>query len=284
MIKDHKTVDLYGKKIFEKVVVSDTVKNHNPMDHEACFLYVLEGINYSYSEDDFIVLNTKESVLMKCGNYFYKGTPDKSTQRLRFIAVHLYPDVMRKVYERNIPQFLLGTSVNKSDMNMITIQPNILMAKFMESLRLYMDTPEIMNEEMTELKFREFILLLLQTDKYGEVKTLMENLFNPGVISFKETIKAHLFSDLTIKDLATLTHLSLATFKREFKKQFNDTPASYIKEQRLNRAAELLMVSNKRVNDIAYDCQFNDPAHFSTVFKEKFKQSPSDYRMSFSKK
>jgi len=284
MIHEHKTIDLFGKKVFEKVVVTNTLKNHNPLNNEACFYYVIEGVNHSYSEEERLVLKPSDGVLMKCGNYFYKGVPDKLSNRLSFIAVHLYPDVLRKVYESNIPKFLKNNSPNPSHLNMSPVRSNLLIAKFMESLILYFDQPEIMNEEVVELKLREFIQLLLNTDKSVVIQGIMRNLFTPRAISFKETIKAHILSDLTITDLATLTNLSLASFKREFKKYFNDSPASYLKDQRLKSAAELLLVSDKRINDIAYDCQFNDPAHFSAVFKVKYNMSPSQYRMSHTNK
>jgi len=284
MIHEHKTIDLFGKKVFEKVVVSNTLKNHNPLNNEACFFYVIEGINQSYSEEESLVLKPRDGVLMKCGNYFYKGEPDKSSKRLRFIAIHLYPDVLRKVYESNIPKFLKNSSPNPNQINMSPIRSNLLIEKYMESLILYFDQPEIMNEEVVELKLREFIQLLQYTDKSVVIQGIMQNLFTPRTISFKEIIKAHIFSDLTNSDLAALTNLSLASFKREFKKHFNDSPSNYVKDQRLKRAAELLLVSNKRINDIAYDCQFNDPAHFSTAFKIKYNISPSQYRMSHSSK
>jgi AraC-like DNA-binding protein len=280
MIHEHRAIDLYGKKVFEKVVVSNTVKNHNPLNNEACFFYVIEGNNHSYSEEESLALNPKEGVLMKCGNYFYKGVPDKSSKRLRFIAIHLYPDVLRKVYENNIPQFLKNSSPNTTQINMSPLRSNLLMAKYMESLLLYFDQPEIMNEELIELKLREFVQLLLSMNEAIVIQGIMQNLFTPRAITFKETIKAHIFSELSIAELAVLTNLSLASFKREFNKHFDDSPANYLKDQRLKSAAELLTDSDKRINDIAYDCLFNDPAHFSTAFKIKYKMSPSQYRLS----
>lgn len=280
MILEHKTIDFFGKKIFEKVIVSNTLKSHNPLNNEACFLYVIEGINHSYSEEEVLVLNPKDGVLMKCGNYIYEGLPDKSSNRLSFIAVHLYPDVLRKVYESNIPKFLINSSSNPTQQNMSPVRSNLLMAKYMETLILYFDQPEIMNEEVVELKLREFIQLLLYTEKSVVIQEIMQNLFTPRTISFKEIINTHIFSNLTITDLAALTDLSLASFKREFKKHFSNSPANYLKEQRLKRAAELLLVSDRRIKDIAYDCQFNDPAQFSTAFKLKYNISPSQYRVS----
>ena len=77
---------------------------------------------------------------------------------------------------------------------------------------------------------------------------------------------------------------SLASFKREFKKIYEDSPANYMKNRRLKKAAELLIVSDERVSSIAQDCQFGDTVHFSSSFKAKYKLSPSEYRLSQSHK
>jgi len=284
MIKEHKTVELFGKKIFEKVRVSDILKNPNPLDNEACFLYVIEGSNQSYSEDRSLVVHSHDGVLMKCGNYIYKGVPDKSTKTLSFLAIHLHPEVLLKLYENNYPEFLKQTAGHHSGVTMTAIRSNHYIGKFMESLLLYMDHPTLMDKDMIQLKLKEFIQLLLYSMDSKAVSDIMFNLFNQRTIAFKETIKAHIFSDLRIKDLAVLTNQSLASFKREFKKHFDDSPANYIKQERLRHAAELLLITNDRITEIAYECQFHDPAHFSTCFKEKYGMSPKEYRVSRSEK
>lgn len=53
---------------------------------------------------------------------------------------------------------------------------------------------------------------------------------------------------------------------------------------RMEKAAELLIISDKRISVIAHDCLFGDTAHFSSAFKIKYQLSPSDYRLSQSQK
>jgi AraC-like DNA-binding protein len=60
-----------------------------------------------------------------------------------------------------------------------------------------------------------------------------------------------------------MTNLRLSSFKREFKKNYNDAPASYIRNKRLEKSAKLLCISEKRITNIAHDCGFNDLATFS---------------------
>ena len=92
----------------------------------------------------------------------------------------------------------------------------------------------------------------------------MKDLFNPDEYSFKEIIQNNLYEDLSVDNLAMLTNLSTSSFKRKFKEVFDDSPAHYIKTKRLEKAADLLVVSNQRITDICYECGFSDIGHFST--------------------
>ena len=91
-------------------------------------------------------------------------------------------------------------------------------------------------------------------------------------------INRHLFENLTVKELAFLTHLSLSSFKRKFKEIYQTTPAKYIKTKRLEKAAELLKYSSKSITEISFDCGFGDSKVFAKVFKIQFDTSPSLFR------
>jgi len=284
VVIEHRTLNLFEKKVFEKAVVTPPFKRQNPLPNEACFLYVLEGGNNSYSEEEHIVIQQEEGVLMKCGNYMYEGTPDRKTGRIGIVAIHFYPEVMRRIYEKDIPEFLKNKNRIPFRSNMTLVRADDLIKKYMESMLFYFENPAVVDEELLVLKFKEIVLLLLKTEDAPSIIEIMHNLFSPKSFSFKEIVEGHIFSPLSISDLAELTNNSLASFKREFKKIYGDSPANFIKNRRLEKAAELLMVSDERVSSIAQDCQFGDTAHFSNSFKAKYKLSPTEYRLSQSHK
>jgi len=284
VVIEHRTLNLFEKKVFEKVVVTPPFKRQNPLPDEACFLYVLEGGNNSYSEEEHIVIQQEEGVLMKCGNYMYEGTPDRKTGRIGIVAIHFFPEVMRRIYEKDIPEFLKNKNRIPFRSNMTLVRADDLIKRYMESMLFYFENPTVVDEELLVLKFKEIVLLLLKTEDASSIIEIMHNLFSPKSFSFKEIVEGHIFSPLSISDLAELTNNSLASFKREFKNIYGDSPANFIKNRRLEKAAELLMVSDERVSSIAQDCQFGDTAHFSNSFKAKYKLSPTEYRLSQSHK
>lgn len=137
----------------------------------------------------------------------------------------------------------------------------------------------LVSDDILILKLKEIIILLSQTKNAGAIQLILSQLFSPTTYSFKQIIEAHLFSPISITELSDYCNLSLSSFKREFAKLYNDTPANYIKNKRLEKAAELLQVSNKRVTDIAFDCGFNDLANFTKSFHDKYQLTPTNYRL-----
>ena len=89
---------------------------------------------------------------------------------------------------------------------------------------------------------------------------------------------ANLFEDLSLDELASLSHMSTPTFKRKFKKHLGVSPGQYIKNKRLEAAANQLKNTNKSITAIAYDCGFNDPNYFTKSFSKEFNTTPSQFR------
>ena len=154
-----------------------------------------------------------------------------------------------------------------------------MIKKFIESLYFYFDNPQVVSDELLELKVKELMLLLVQTKNAESVVSLFSELFTPRKLSVKEVVNNHLFSHLSINNLADLSNMSVSTFNRTFQTMFNDTPANYIKTKRLERAKELLSVSSLSVSEIAFQTCFNDVAHFSRSFKTAYKSSPTEFRL-----
>ena len=278
MILEHKRIDLFGTMLFEKAIVAPPHTLSNPMPDEACFLYIMEGAYQSLSEDGTLHLKSEESVLMKCGRYLGKAQGSKPDNRYRAVAVHFYPDVLRVVYKNELPGFL-KPSPGRRDLPMQhKINSDVLIQKYIESILFYFDNPHLANEEILILKLKEIILLLSQTRNAPKIKTILANLFNPVTYSFREVIEAHVLSSISVPQLAALTHMSVSTFKREFKRVYNASPAAYLLERRLSKAAELLVLSEQRLSDIAFDCGFNNLSHFSKAFKQQFGVPPSAYK------
>jgi len=88
-------------------------------------------------------------------------------------------------------------------------------------------------------------------------------------------------ASLTIEALARQAGLSPFHFLRTFQLQTGVTPHQYILRARLREAAVLLR-SESKVLDVAYDCGFGDVSNFNRTFRREFGMSPREWRRSYS--
>ena len=247
------------------------------MEEEACFIYAIEGNSTIYGAGTQANIETDESVLMKCGNYLnYWKKNTLAKQSYEAIAVHFYPDVLRLVFEHSVPEFIQSKS-DQPAASFQTINKQETIKQYIEGLLFYFKNPTLATDTLVKIKLKELIVLLHQLNNPG-IRAILSDLFNPEQIAFKEIINAYLLEDLSVEDYAQLTNLSLSSFKRTFKKVFQESPGRYIKHKRLEKAAELLKVSNQRITDVCYSCGFNDLGHFSKSFTAKYGHSPSAYQ------
>jgi len=276
MIHTYQHFDLLGKVILERVVFTPPLRLLEKLEDEACLLYSVHGASTLYGVNQKHALKKGNSVLMKCGNYFNHWHVNTSDSRNEAVAVHLYPDVIRYIYDNNVPQFLISHP-NSTPTPLQPIQNNELIKSYIEGLLFYFESPQIVDEYLIVLKLKELLNLLYKLNS-NSIREVLHDMFNPHDVDFKKTIQANLYEDLSIQELAHLTRYSLSTFKRKFKEVFAASPASYIKSKRLEKAARLLQVSKDRISDICYDCGFNSVDNFSKSFKKAYGFSPAEFR------
>ena len=260
MIIDRKHFDINNKCAIEKLIIKTPLRLGSVFQDEACFTYLKEGEMSLTSPTDNLSIQAEESVLLRCGNYFSNAIQKHSAKTCEVYAVHLYPDILKELYKNEFPNFI------KSDAHkpyIRKIEKQGVITHFIQSLDFYFENPNLVTDDLLKLKIKELILLLLQTDNAENIITLISHLFNPRQAGLFEVVEAHLYSSISIVDLARLTGRSLSTFKRDFETQFCDTPANYIKEKKLEKALELLQLTDLSVSEICFEVGFQDTSHFT---------------------
>ena len=279
MILFRKQYELFGKIIFEKVIIEAPFKIPNPMPEEACFIYMVEGqIKYEI-EDKSITIPVNDAVMLKCGNYFSQIRNSTTSKNNQIVIVHFHPEILKKIYDTDLPKIFQEPAKRDLSVSLGKINNDFLIQKYIEGMLFYFDNPTLVNEDILVIKLKEIVLLLCQTKNAPVIQQILSQLFSPTSYSFKQVIENNLFSHFTLDDFTQMTNLSLSSFKREFKKNYNDSPANYIRNKKLEKAADLLLISEERITDIAFDCGFKDLANFSTLFHDKFNCTPSAYRL-----
>lgn len=276
MVTDYKKFDLFGKTLVQKVDLEPPFEFSFPVAEQACFLYMLKGKMQFQFDDGHINIPTNHALLLNCINSGNR-IGDLNNSNGEIVIVTFHPDILRKIYERELP-LIFDKSDKIANQSSGKVNNDFLIQKYIEGLLFYFENPSLVNEEILVLKLKEIVLLLSQTQDAETIRVILSQLFSPATYTFKQIIEANLFSQVSVEELAQKSNLSVSSFKREFKKLYNDSPANYIKNKRLERAAELLLVSDKRITDIAFDCGFSDLANFTKNFRDKYNVTPTGYR------
>lgn len=276
MVTDYKKFDLFGKTFIQKVDLKPPFEFAFPVAEQACFLYMLKGETQFQFDDAHINIPANHALLLNC-IHPGKQINDLNNSYGEIVVVTFHPDVLRKIYEKEFP-VIFQKNDKITNQSSKKINNDFLIQKYIEGLLFYFENPSLVNDEMLILKLKEIILLLSQTQDAETIQVILSQLFSPTTYTFKQIIEANLFSQAGVEELAQKTNLSVSSFKREFKKIYSDSPANYIKNKKLERAAELLVVSNARITDIAFDCGFNDLANFTKSFHDKYNTTPTNYR------
>jgi AraC-like DNA-binding protein len=91
-------------------------------------------------------------------------------------------------------------------------------------------------------------------------------------------IRSHLHEPLGVQELADIAGLSRAHFTRVFASSEGVPPAEYILNERMRRAASLLLSTPAHVKQVSRDCGFDDPNYFAKAFRKSYGASPTEFR------
>lgn len=84
--------------------------------------------------------------------------------------------------------------------------------------------------------------------------------------------------DLSLTTLADLVYLNPKYMSDIFSQEKGISLNKYIRNIRLNKAAELLLSSNKKISDISNSVGYSNVSYFCKLFNEEFGYTPELFR------
>lgn len=96
--------------------------------------------------------------------------------------------------------------------------------------------------------------------------------------SIIEYIQNNYYMDISLQSIAAEFHIHKVYLARTFKEDTGTTITDYVNKLRIEKAKLLLIISDYKVNDIAYIVGFNNMQNFYNLFKKYVNKSPSEYR------
>ena len=141
----------------------------------------------------------------------------------------------------------------------------------------------VSEEEGFEFRARDLlsqlILLLFQnrpvTQKKPSEKALRDGERTKAMLQY---IQAHYSEELTLTQIAGSANISESECLRCFRSVIGCSPMQYVKQLRIQRAAELLKSTDWKICDIGTQCGFQEMSYFAKTFREVKGCTPKGYR------
>lgn len=235
---------LSGKKMWKSLY-------HNYEADKGDILFIKKGANltHQFFEDEF------------CAIFFF--IPD---------------DFIKSFFQKNA-NFLDTSQKNLSNQDaVLRVQPNEILNSYCHSISSYLTLDEKPNEQLLTLKFEELLLSLCTSVKHQQLTDYFISLCQDQAYHMSRVMEENFGYNLKIKDYAQLCHMGLSKFKKTFKEYYKTTPAVWLKQRKLDLALHRLLTSELPINQLSFECGFEDPSHFIRVFKQKYKVTPLQYR------
>ncbi len=147
----------------------------------------------------------------------------------------------------------------------------------------YLAKPFIMRELRSRiqnrLKMRDLLRRRYSHGPDLQTEALQLNSYDEELLQrVQAAVETHLDDpDWSVEALAEAVNLSRVHLYRKLKGLLDVSPSTFIRNIRLQHAAQLLAQNKVNVSEVAYRVGFQDPAYFGKSFKKQYGLSPSQY-------
>jgi AraC family transcriptional regulator len=91
-------------------------------------------------------------------------------------------------------------------------------------------------------------------------------------------IDANLDRPIRIEEMASIAKLSCSHFSRAFRSTAGEPPSAFVIRRRVERAEQLILLTDKPLSQIALECGMADQSHLTKLFRRSYGMSPGKWR------
>jgi AraC family transcriptional regulator, exoenzyme S synthesis regulatory protein ExsA len=241
---------------------------------EHMLLYVKQGTNrLKDGKTEFVVRKNEMVFLKKATVVEYHKTGDSNHDDLYISLMFFFRDEFLQDF---IKMANIRTVHTEEKVRILVKSVNEKLLRFFDSIEPYFSEPDSIDAGLIRIKILELLYNISGTDK-----NLLQQLLQmkrPVRTEIPEVMENNYANPVSLAELAYLSGRSLASFKRDFQAIYNMAPSTWIRNKRLTKAKEVLENTSMTVAEVCYTLGFENPAHFSRIFKEHFGYSPSSSR------
>lgn len=261
-----KTPDLF---VYDFKMNADVVRSKVNLSMNM-FSFLQVGKKQVHFADSSVAVNAEQSLLLKKGRWLWTELLDVDTRyycKLLFFSENKLIEFLNKNGADHHPK--------KPEKSYFIIENDEYITAYLNSLNtLSTASPDFVNS-LLAVKFEELMLYLIH--KYGtSFQAYLHSLISKETSQFRKIVENNVYSNLKLDEIAFLCNMSLSTFKRNFITEYKVSPGKWFRDQRLQRAKELLEKGMLKSSDIYLEVGYNNLSNFSIAFKNKFGISPKE--------
>lgn len=252
---------------------SETTINEPPFfpeqfvpDH--VFVYIETGSIHCYDGSKSQFLSPGDYYLFR-KNQLLRYVLQRGSDETRFIRLCFEEPFLKRFQDTHHPPVIPFTCPDA----FIKLKKNKLIPDFIRSLKRIYHQGDI-EEAFTDVKQEELLIILLQYQP--ELAGILFDFGRPQKLNLEEFMIRNYKFNVGIEQFAYLTGRSLSAFKRDFQRQFHETPSRWLVQKRLQEAYFLLSENHKKPSEIYLDLGFEAFPHFSFAFKKQFGLTPTE--------
>ena len=214
----------------------------------------------SYINSDEMAVDTDMVICAKPGQIRHTKLPFKC------YYVHLIVSEDSELYDilMDIPNFVKTNKYSKY---------HDIFKRMCEYYDSAVDTDELILQSL----ILELIHTLVKDSKKLILRDRVKSSNYKAIEKVIKFIKENPTVDLSLETVANRVGFSPIHFHNVFKASTGRTLREYVEEQRIKKAANMLITTNCTLAEIAYECGFSSQSYFSYAFKRKMNKTPRKY-------
>ena len=230
------------------------------------FFIVLGGSGHLVYDEEVFTLSKGDCVFIDCKKpYSHKTSRDLWQLQWVHFNGETAQGIYRKYCERGGQPVFHLKNVEEIKKILCSLYETANSEDFVKDMRI--------NEYLSGL-----LTIIMDTSLQPERQRDDKNNLGTRLEEITKYINDNLTEQFTLESIANRFYVNKFYLSRTFRKKYGDTLFTYIAERRITKAKRLLRFTDKTVEDICYECGFNDPNYFARIFKKYETCSPSEYR------